>query len=288
MHNIPLGVTGALRLTAQNSADPFRISSLQLYEENEDISEAPVWEEPEAPVDLLLIAAHPDDELIWFGGLLPYYAGERGMKVLVASATALTEGSRQNELLAGLSVCRVRLYPEMGSFNDFQVKSIKAVEKRWGEGAAEAWCVSMIRRYRPRVVVTHDIRGESGHYQHQLLSNAVIRAVTELSADPSFDPESAEKYGTYVPQKLYIHRYRQNEIFMDWTQPLGHFGGESGASVARRAFDRHVSQYRTHYRIYTNGPMDSRYLGLYYSSVGEDRLKNDLFENCTDVTPQGS
>ena len=27
--------------------------------------------------------AHPDDELLWFGGALPTYAGERGMAVQV-------------------------------------------------------------------------------------------------------------------------------------------------------------------------------------------------------------
>ena len=40
---------------------------------------------------MLQIVTHPDDDLIWFGGLLPLYAGERGMNVLVAYAS--TQGA---------------------------------------------------------------------------------------------------------------------------------------------------------------------------------------------------
>ena len=35
-----------------------------------------VWEDPAEKVDLMLLHGHPDDELLWFGGLLPYYGGE--------------------------------------------------------------------------------------------------------------------------------------------------------------------------------------------------------------------
>ena len=38
--------------------------------------------------ELMLLVAHPDDELLWFGGLLPTYAGQRGLKVQVVYAAA--------------------------------------------------------------------------------------------------------------------------------------------------------------------------------------------------------
>ena len=205
------------------------------------------------------------------------------MNVLVAYAA--TQGAlkvgRFNELLDGLWTCGVTAYPVLGPFADFQVNSVQAVVNRWGDGAAQAWCTGLIRRYRPKVVVTQDLRGESGHMQHQALSQAVVDAVTEWSGNKKRDPESAAAYGVYTPQKLYIHRYRENEIFMDWDRPLRAFCGKTGAQVAREAFRKHVSQRNTHYKIYTSGPMDSRYLGLYFSTVGPDVEKNDLFEHVT-------
>ena len=203
------------------------------------------------------------------------------MNVLVAYAATrgAMKAGRYNELLDGLWTCGVRSYPILGPFPDFHTTKIPPVTKRWGEGEAQRWCTGLIRQYRPRVVVTHDLRGESGHGQHKAVAQAVADAVTAWAGDADRDPESAAAYGTYTPQKLYIHRYRQNEIFMDWDRPLQAFDGRSGAQVAREAFKHHVSQRGTHYHIYTSGPMDSRYLGLYFTRVGEDVQKNDLFEN---------
>ena len=278
---LPLSAEGAYRIAAMDPGVELRLNRVRVFSGDEMPPDVQIWREPEGPVDLLHIVTHPDDELVWFGGLLPTYAGERGMNVLVAYAVthgALKAG-RLNELLDGLWVCGVRSYPILGPFDDFQVKSIAAVIKRWGEGAAQAWCTGLLRQYQPKVVVTHDIRGESGHMQHQTVALAVIDAVTEWSGDAGRDPESAAEYGVFTPQKLYIHRYRQNEICLDWNQPLAAFGGKSGAEVARQAFKKHVSQKNTHYTIFMSGPMDSRCLGLYFSTVGEDVQKNDIFEN---------
>ncbi len=278
---ISLPSAAGYRIAGVSPADELRINRVQVFAGGAVPDGAQTWQDPAGPVDLLHIVTHPDDELVWFGGLLPTYAGERGMNVLVAYAAVrgAMKSGRLNELLDGLWVCGVRTYPVFGPFADFQVKSIRAVINRWGEGAAEAWCTGLIRRYRPSVVVTQDIRGESGHMQHQTLALAVIEAVTVWSGDARYDPDSAAGYGVYTPLKLYIHRYRQNEIFMDWDAPLSRFGGKSGTEVAREAFKKHVSQRRTHYHIYVTGPLDSRYLGLYYTAVGEDAARNDLFEH---------
>ena len=282
---IPLRSSAAYRIRAREANASLRVNRVRVFAGEDEPADAQRWREPAGPVDLLHIVAHPDDELIWFGGLLPTYAGERRMNVLVAYAVtrgALKAG-RFNELLDGLWVCGVRAYPVLGPFADFQAKTLKTVFNHWGEDAAQAWCTGLIRRYRPRVVVTHDLRGESGHMQHQAVARAVTDAVTAWSGNAAFDPDSAAEYGTYTPQKLYMHRYRRNEIFMDWDRPLSAFGGRTGAQVAREAFRRHVSQRRTHYKIYMSGPMDSRYLGLYFSTVGDDVKKNDLFENVRDT-----
>lgn len=278
---IPLRSEAAYLIQAIDPAAEFRLNRVRIFAGDETPPEAQVWQEPGSPVDMLLIVTHPDDELVWFGGLLPMYAGDRGMNVLVAYAA--TQGSlkkrRYNELLDGLWTCGVRSYPVLGPFSDFQAPSVEAVVRRWGRDSAQAWCTGLIRQFQPKVVVTQDLRGESGHNQHKALAQAVADAVTVWSGDAAYDPESAAAYGVYTPQKLYIHRYRQNELFMDWNLPLESFGGKSGTEVAREAFRKHVSQSKTHYHIYVTGPLDSRYIGLYFSTVGEDTEKNDLFEH---------
>ncbi|MBQ8080694.1 MAG: PIG-L family deacetylase [Clostridia bacterium] len=269
----------ALRLSATGDQG-VRINGLSVWGEGELPASVQRWTELTGEADLLQIVTHPDDDLIWFGGLLPTYAGELQKKVMVAYAAAGTSQLRKNELLDGLWTCGVTYYPAIGDFADFHAKNAATAARRWGEGRIEQWCVSLIRRYRPQVVVTHDLEGESGHAQHILVANAVVRAVMELAGDPAYDDGTEEGQTAYTPDKLYLHRYRQNEIVMDWTRPLSRFGGKSGFEIARQAFKKHVSQSNTHYAVYLSGPNDSRRLGLYFTQVGPDERKDDLFEHC--------
>ena len=59
------------------------------------------WEPTPEKADLLLLVAHPDDELIFFGGTIPTYAVERGMNVVVAYMS-YSNTTRRSELLNGL------------------------------------------------------------------------------------------------------------------------------------------------------------------------------------------
>ncbi|HRX08059.1 MAG TPA: PIG-L family deacetylase, partial [Candidatus Limiplasma sp.] len=73
--------------------------------------------------------------------------------------------------------------------------------------------------------------------------------------------------------------YKQNRIVMDWSEPLAAYGGESALSIAQQAFTLHRSQQDTNYRVETSGPYDCSLFGLFFSTVGEDILKNDFLEN---------
>ena len=278
---IPVQARGEISVSASNGQAEWALSALSVWGEGELPESVQRWTswQPDEEADLLLFATHPDDELIWFGGLIPYYTVERDMKVQVAYADGAYSPSRVNELLDGLWHCGVRRYPELGPFRDFKVKSEGLVRGRWGKNAAETWCTAVIRRYRPKVVVTHAQNGESGHNQHKVLSKAVVNAATEWAGNAEKDPDSAKSYGTFTPQKLYLHRYGKEQTFLDWTQPLSTFNGKTGAEIAQEAFDKHISQDRSGYRIYVSGPNDSRYFGLYYSLVGPDEARDDLFEH---------
>ena len=237
------------------------------------------WERLEGAADIMLVATHPDDELLWFGGLLPMYAGEYQKKVIVVH-TVGSSAFRHNELLAALWTCGVRYYPVIGTFPDRNVSTRKECLKNWGgEEKLQKYIVEQMRKYRPSVVVTQGIDGESKHMHHKLTVQAVIDAVTELSGDASWDAATAGLYGAWQPKKLYVHLWGEDQTVFNWRQPLSAFGGEDALSVAKRAFKMHRSQQTGRYSVEDSGQNDCRIFGLYWSSVGADEAHDDLLEH---------
>ena len=266
-------------ITIGDGPESIHFKRLQVYSEGELPDTVQRWEWMEGPADIMLIATHPDDELLWFGGLLPTYAGEYQKKVIVVYTVGSSD-FRRPELLAGLWTCGVRYYPEIGNFPDRNAKALKEYVEMWGgEDAPRQFIVEMIRKYRPSVVVTQDIDGELGHTHHRMTVQAVIDAVTELSGDAAWDAPSAELYGAWQPHKLYLHLWEEDRIVFDWRQPLEAFGGENSLSVAKRAFKMHGSQQSGRYSVKDSGRTDCRIMGLYWSDVGPDEVHNDLLEH---------
>lgn len=269
---------GSFTVTVREGPEEIRINRLCVLSEGVLPGWVQRWERMEAPADIMLVSTHPDDELLWFGGLLPTYAGEYQKKVQLVYMVG-SSARRRCELLAGLWACGVRYYPEIGSFPDRGASSVKSCLGLWGEDATRQYIAGAIRKFRPAVVVTQDINGEYGHVHHQVTVQATIDAVTALAADAEWDPASAERYGLWQPHKLYLHLWKDGQIVFDWRVPLSAFDGETGLSVARNAFKLHASQQTGKYRVQDSGKLDSRLLGLYWSDVGPDEAKNDLLEH---------
>lgn len=80
-------------------------------------------------------------------------------------------------------------------------------------------------------------------------------------------------------KKFYVHLYDQNQIRMDWQQPLAHFGGRTAIEVTTDAFRYHASQVRRGWGMDRTEGYDNDLFGLYYTAVGPDVIKNDLMEN---------
>ena len=73
----------ALRIVPEkDNGKGFAISELFLLGEGETPAWVQQWQPTVEDADLMLLFAHPDDEVLFFGGTLPYYAGERQMQVL--------------------------------------------------------------------------------------------------------------------------------------------------------------------------------------------------------------
>jgi len=235
------------------------------------------WRPPADKADLLVVSAHCDDELLFFGGTIPYYAGERGFAVQVAYM-ANGDRARVDEALSGLWHAGVRNAPVFLPFRDVYTSTLKHALIRWGEEETTGALVSLIRRFRPEVIVTHDLNGEYGHGAHMATAFCTVDAVPLAAHEAAF-PDSAAAYGAWQAQKLYLHLYAENRITMDWNRPLASFGGKTALTVANEAYHMHVSQLEYHGNVYGAGKYSSLEYGLAFSAVGPDEAKDDFFEH---------
>ena len=229
--------------------------------------------------DLLVLPTHADDEHLWFGGALPWYAGEKGYAVQVAYMTNhWGEPYRPHELLDGLWTVGIKNYPVISDFPDLYASkaSLESAIQVYGEDTVTAWQVQLLRRFTPEVVVAHDINGEYGHGAHQLNARTLLAAL-DLAADPARYPDIP--YGPWQVQKAYLHLWPENTITMEWSQmPLAAFGGRTALEMAQAGFSCHASQ-TAYFSVKESGSNDCRQFGLAYTTVGQDVQKNDFFEN---------
>ena len=257
------------------------------------------WQPTPEKADLMVIAAHPDDEVLFLGGAIPTYAGEKGMNVVVVYMTCgnmedLIKNNkpcmRRSELLNGLWEMGVRTYPVINDFWDKYAKKLDKAYEAWGKSKTDQCIVRLFRQYKPEVVITHDVDGEYGHGAHRVCADAAQRCVS-IAANPGKYADSANQYGAWEVKKLYLHLYKGDAIEMDWDQPLSAFGGRTGYQVAEDAYAWHVSQHEAGQKNPETGkfetfivePRDSDYscyrFGLAYTLVGPDEEKNDFFEH---------
>ncbi len=278
-----------------------RINELTLFTPGEVPDCVQKWKAPkEGETDLILFSAHGDDEHLFFAGLLPDYAGERGYETLVVYLTNhRNRGTvRCHEMLNGLWSVGVTTYPVFGTFGDYfchRAQQALAIHQRNGqsEEALLGFVVEQLRRYRPQVVVGHDINGEYGHGQHAMFAALLCRGVEAAEAPDSF-PGLTDRYGTWQVPKTYLHLWEENPITLDLDQPLSRFDGMTAFQVSKTlGFGCHksqvggVTQWITAYDLASDIPRYSPcQYGLYRTTVGPDTGEQDLFENLTSYRQQ--
>ena len=279
----PLDNVTSFRIASRNSyPHKLEISELTVLSAGERPEYIQVWEPTWEKADLLAVIAHPDDEYVFLGAVIPWYGAERGERVLVAY---ITESStyRRTELLDGLWTAGQRTYPLIGKFHDRYTMSMETAYARLGKNKVRSYLIELFRRYRPEVVVTHDLHGEYGHGVHKVCADAVINAL-DKSGNAKYDRESAKAWGTWNVPKCYLHLYEKNQVVFSWRDmKMETFGGRTAFEVADDAWHCHLSQQESKYEVYTEGPYDSQIFGLYRSLVGPDTAHDDFFENLPDA-----
>lgn len=293
-------------VTLRFSSGTVRLSEIYIFTAGEVPDFVQRWNAPlEGGADILLLSTHGDDDQLFFAGLLPMYAGERGCRVQVVYMTDhrnLTN-ARTHEMLNGLWAVGVDVYPVFGAFADFRIDSLQGTYDKYASmGVSQdvllSFVTSQLRRFRPQVVVGHDIGGEYGHGMHMVYTDTLLKAL-EISADAAVFPESAEAFGTWDVPKTYLHLYEENRIVLDYDTPLERFGGLTAFQVTQKyGFPCHESQQWTWFRDWINGyeneittaaqigSYNPCYFGLYRSTVGEDVLKNDFLEHIVTYAEQ--
>ena len=254
------------------------LTDIYFFGKGETPSWVQKWKPPYEKADMLLFSTHADDEHIFFGGTMPYYAGEKKFDVQVCYLTNhWGEPYRNHELLNGLWTVGITAYPIISPYPDYYSQSLEHAKGLYGEEEIIKYQTELIRRFKPYVIIGHDLNGEYGHGVHMLNAYSVTKAI-EAAPNKDIYPETALKYGVWEPLKTYLHLYPQDNISLEWDTPLSRFDGKTAFEMAVEGFACHKSQQKW-FSVGKNGVYDCRSFGLYKSLVGKDVSKDDFFEN---------
>lgn len=255
------------------------IADIRLFSEGELPAYVQKWQPPLDDADMLLLPTHSDDEHVFFGGIMPIYGAERGYKIQVAYLNNhYAQSYRPHELLNGLWEVGIKNYPIIpDQFNDAYASSLAQAKTIYNSDKMLGYEVELLRRFKPEVVIGHDLKGEYGHGVHMLNAELLTKAV-QISSDPTQYKESAAKYGVFDVPKTYLHLYNKNPLMLDIDTPLKSFDGLTAFEVSVKGFAQHKSQ-QEFFKVYKGGAYDCRKYGLFRTTVGVDVIGGDLFEN---------
>jgi len=178
-----------------------------------------------AKAALMTVHAHSDDEGIFLGGTIPYYAMVRGLPTVHVLMTdgaggqnhRTADGSdranvmvtqdgetiylREGEMYNAARIYGLPSKPVLGHFADGGGGS-------WGnENALDTspgvvFMVEQIRTFRPEVIVTVAANGEYTHHVDHLATYRVVTRAYDLAADAYYRPDLGAPWDV---KKLYLH-----------------------------------------------------------------------------------
>ncbi len=276
---LPANVLSFRMVTDDGKKHPLDIVEMEIFSPGVLPGRVHIWKPTPSTAEVMMIATHQDDEILYFGGAIPYYAAEREYDTIIAYL-AFDNSLRLHEALEGLWTCGVRQHPIFFDYPDKYCSSIGRARSIWNESEVTRDIVELLVRYRPQVVISQDINGEYGHGQHLLMVHC-LRGALVYAEDAAYVAANLPEYQPWTVSKCYLHLYWNNRITMQWADiRLDSAGGKTALQVAREAYRCHVSQQKFGYEVgVTQKTYDCRKFGLYWTKVGEDVNKNDFFEN---------
>src|SRR5437588_2780579 len=188
--------------------------------------------------EAMVIGAHPDDEDFATAGTSALWA-KQGKKIVWVVMTDGAEGSEVPSLID----TELMLTREQEQRMACEVLGVQAVEfLRFPDGhltnseAARKAIVRLIRKYRPRVVLTHDPKEHIfapdpyekpddtaylNHSDHRTTGNIVLDAIFPAVGNPrSYRELLAEGLPPYQVHELYLFHSSQDNTFIDISETI--------------------------------------------------------------------
>lgn len=162
---------------------------------------------------LMVVAAHPDDESMGFGGVLARYASE-GVETFLVTATrggggryrGHAAGSGEHPGSAALASLREReLRAAAATLGIHRVDVLDYTDRHLDRVTVDDGVPAIaehIRRARPHVVLTFAPDGAYGHSDHVAISQLTTAAIV-AAADSSFDARGRDLGPAHAVSKLY-------------------------------------------------------------------------------------
>ena len=256
----------------------FFLAAILLFSGSNTVKNArPNIEAEQAGIDLMLVVAHPGDEYLYLGGVLPYYVSQLGYTAVVVYMSSEDEAQRE-QASAALKKLGVTKKPVFGGFSAAHTADKDVLEDLWGKSGAISFLTEAIRQYRPAVVVSHDVNGEYGDAAHRLTASYIQRAVNAAASTRS-NKASLEKYGAWQTLRLFLHFYKKGEtVSIDRNASLSAFGGRTAAEVEEDLYESLPDEYR--YPLDVDDPVyGAADYGLAYSDpdLPVEPENNDFF-----------
>ncbi len=280
---------GACEIGIRVSNPKDAVCELRVYEQGRTPEILQDWQAAGDKVDMMVIVAHQGDEFSLFGGAIPQAVAE-GKEVLVVYMTDCGR-DRYAEAMNGLWSVGVRTHPVFLGLENGNPRAYEDAIEMWGLEETYETLTSLLRRYKPDVVLTHDINGEENDNQQKLTSATVRRAVL-LATDEAVYPEDAQQYGAWDVDKTYIHLYEANVITVDIEQMPEGLNGWTIRDALRAALHKNgLLDNADLNKVYIRED-ESQYsmhsFGLIRTNVGYDEIGNSFFENIEAVSAEES
>ena len=286
-----------------------------------------LWQARPPKTHVMVVHAHGDDEGIFFGGLLPYTTQVLKLNVVLVMLNSGAPGKdpkiREQEMRNVGWIYGLRsqpIYRRFRGHGDLH-GGIKPINNAWnawdgnitngladtnnngiydGRDYGAIFMAEQIRRYRPEVLATHDIKGEYGHGAHKATSIVCEDAIA-MAADPSLVIANLLPWQV---KKFYRHMHGKTngshkpdpssssalKLFHDFWQEVSVDTDNNGIpdktplQVANQALWFHASQGRPKLSTcYANGETNAKWQQhpcewweLVSSTVGDDTIVPDF------------
>lgn len=263
--------TTSITLTSENG---MIIDRIYAYTEGKLPEPFYNWNETPDKVDYLVIATHPDDDVLFMGCVIPILTDKGYIGTTVCVTTP--NRTRLSEELSGAWYMGTKYQSIFLHFQDIPHGQRFNRGSEFKEIDVTLSLVRLFREKKPLVVFTHDIKGEYGHWQHLIVSKSVIEAA-KLANDPSYDEESYNKYGTWEVKKVYVHLYKENTYQFDIHTSLESFDNMTAYEIAKIAFTKHKTQQNTRFHVYDDN--EAHAMSKWGMAYGTVNVGNDIFDN---------